>query len=783
LSDDEIDHHLKKRDDDDEIISKIKLILRIYQEVTKKYSFISEGKRNPGDTQTALSRYLEMLRNMKDTFTSPEQTVADESLYFKRHIAFGIPSVIGTYHEPKFDALSQALRIEDRVRLLLEELIEQIDCSIRDGTFTDIGEWTCCFAFINDLFKLHGLGNMQTDEITVILQNNRLRYSQINDLLRIWQKELTWTIELFYRTFNNPLTRVLEHFPKEELPDHLRKLGDSDFLNKAADIIIRDMINSIVGFEELDRLLNCLIKALTGRIEAEFDDQFGSSDLPEVRARSYFLIDELSSEDAAMLAPILGAKAKNLVYLNHRGLAVPKGAVFSALLTSAYEEYISSSNFERELKETVAALETQTGSQFGGSHKPLFLSVRSGSYISMPGILSSILYCGLNETTLTAFIEQTGNPWLAWDSYRRFIEHYADIVLGVDPGALDTVRNTIMEKYGATALQELGHDKVEQIAYAYQDLLSEKGLSIPRSVYEQLKESIRSIFRSWHAEKALQFRKAMNVSEHWGTSVTIMQMIYGNDKKSGASVFFTRKPVSYLKGIYGETREMSTCDDIVYGKLSNRPLSKDMAADGQSLEEVDPELFKKHEELAAEIEAAMGGLPQEVESTYITGKKIYVLQTKRMEFLKGPTEKFHDICRMESGIIGRGLGVHGGALSGIAVLIKKIKEDFDQPVILMTKETSTDDVSLMPEIDGIITAVGGVSSHASILSQKFNISAVVGCAQMIIQADDKGAIHALFGNYEVYEGTPISIDGSGGLVYSGICMLKVKERTSKHSYR
>jgi pyruvate,orthophosphate dikinase len=329
-------------------------------------------------------------------------------------------------------------------------------------------------------------------------------------------------------------------------------------------------------------------------------------------------------------------------------------------------------------------------------------------------------------------------------------------------------------------------EQMDELVHGYKDLLTSKELSIPEDPLEQIKQSVSAIYRSWFDERAVQFRKAMNVSEHWGTAVTIIPMILANSKNSGASVFFTRKPDSFNKGVYGETRRMATGDDIVYGKLSSRPLARDQVTEeNESLEQFDPELYRLHVDAAEKVEKAMGGIPQEVEAAYTSNEKgekeIYILQTKRMEFRRGYTEKFHDICRMESSIIGRGIGVHGGALSGVVTFsdskehIKKLSTDFDQPVILLRHETSTDDVTLMPEIDGIITSVGGATSHAAILAQKFDLTAVVGCSDMTIKTDDQGSKYALIGEFAVTEGTSISIDGASGIAYSGVCLLTVKE--------
>ncbi|MGE5173832.1 MAG: PEP-utilizing enzyme, partial [Betaproteobacteria bacterium] len=249
----------------------------------------------------------------------------------------------------------------------------------------------------------------------------------------------------------------------------------------------------------------------------------------------------------------------------------------------------------------------------------------------------------------------------------------------------------------------------------------------------------------------------------------------------GASVFFTRNPFTYAEEIYGETRERATGDELVYGKQLNRPLSKDRAHDGrQSLEERDPELYRLHRELAREIEQAMGGLPQEVEVTYTReqggARPIFVLQSRRMEFSAGSRARFEEICRMESRIIGRGIGASGGAQSGAASFARSADQALQAhrrtglPIILLRTTASTDDVSLMPVINGIITSSGGVTSHAAVLARKFGINAVVACIDMTIGTDERGGAFALIGGTLVKEGSAISIDGATGLVFSGICL-------------
>jgi pyruvate,orthophosphate dikinase len=778
--------HLRDDGQTDEIRTKVLLTCRLYQEIVKKYSLLSRDFERE-DLFPKLSGRIDGMKSLKQTVLAPEKTVAQESLYFKRHIAFGIPSVLGSYHEPKFDALGDMLRREAELGVLFEEVVAGMEDRARDVSRDDLFRWLSSLTSAHELLKLEGLENIQVDKFAAILGNERLRMSQIADLLRMWQKELAWMVEFFTRTFHRQLMSILARYPKDELPEYLMNLdpGDRDFLDKAADIIIRNMITGVAGLVVADRIIDKLVHALTSPVADGADEELntGEPDVPE----TFFVIQELSDRDAMRLAPFIGGKAENLVYLSNRGFRVPPGIALPSLHTHRYKEYTDSSDFLFMLKQAVKNIEKKAGAFFGDHDKPLFLSVRSGSYVSMPGILSTILYCGMNRDTLRAFMKNTGDPRLAWDSYRRFIEHYGTVALGLESGVFGSVMDAVMKKYRVATREGLSQEHLEEIAGLYERELSRRGMDIPNDVYEQLRRSVRAVYASWFSERAEQFRKVTSTSVQWGTAVTLMQMVFGNAAGGGASVFFTRNPFTHEQEVYGETRENATGDDLVYGRRSNRPLSKGQVRRGrESLEDVDPQLFFQHRELAKRIEDAMGGLPQEVEVTYTReadGERVIsVLQTRRMEAGEDFPRTFDEICRMESRIIGRGIAAYGGALSGVATFassperVEELKKTTGLPVILLRKTANTDDVSLMPVIGGIITAAGGITSHAAVLVRKFHVTAVVSCSNMDIETDEQGESYAKMGGIVVKEGTAISIDGSTGLVFSGLCLNTTKAK-------
>jgi pyruvate,orthophosphate dikinase len=770
---------------DDEASAKVRLLILIYREVMKKYGFHPEERPESREAGMRLVRQVEELARLTETVCSPEKTEPVENLYFKRHIAFGIPSVIGTYQEAKFDAFGARLRIEEKARVHIEEMIAGIEELGGDFEAEDLRGWFQVLSGVNGLFSASGLWNMTADEVVALLTAGGINLSQATDLLRMWQRELTWHVESFYRAFHSPVVRALSLYRPEELPGRLRRLRPEEegFQDRAADVLVKDIINSVIGMEELDRLLNALIKAITYHLETA-GDMLLEGDAQGGDFAGCLVLDELVPKEAMRLGPALGGKAKNLVHLINAGIPVPPGVTFSASHTTDFEGYAESGEFRETLEKGVRAIEERSGLSLGGERAPLFLSVRSGSYISMPGLLESILYVGMNNATVEGLARSTGDPWLARDSMRRFMEQYAIVVFGLERKPFEDIMHKTLTRRALHDPQELGLEDMGKVVQDYRDLLAERGCRIPDDPMLQLVEAVKAVYRSWYEKKAVEFRKAVGVSEHWGTAVTLMQMVYGNARDAGASVFFTRNPGSLRKSIYGETRNMATGEDLVGGRWPAQPISRAEPGDGRSLEERDSELFRMHEELARKVEEAMGGLPQEVEAAYRKDLGVvFVLQTKRMELRRGKTERFRDVCHMESNRIGRGIGVHGGALSGVATFatdpehVKELKDRLEEPVILIRRETSTEDVALMPLVDGILTAVGGASSHAAILAQKFDLTAVVGCPDMDVGMDEEGNPYAAISTYTLTEGLPISIDGTNGLVYSGVCAFLEEETT------
>ncbi|RMG01914.1 MAG: hypothetical protein D6726_08615, partial [Nitrospirae bacterium] len=510
-----------------DIEKKVYLLIRIYQELVSKYNPHAYKRINAASFDREILGVIERIRGLKETVVSPVETLPEESLYFKRHIAFGIPSVIGSYHEAKFDAFRELIREENRLRLITEDFIQQ-------GGENTSPAFDATIALIDALIKfleLTGLSNMKMREYSTVLQCNYLDKDQVADVIRMIQHELTWHVEVLYREFHPHLKEVISLMPEDQIPEHLLRIspGRENRERKIADILIRDIISSITGLDELDRLLNAVLLLIgSGKITALPSAAVGD----KVDQYIYFF-DRTDPEEAVRKAPQLGSKALNLVLLKEKGLLVPEGFVLSSALTERADRFFSSNEGVRLLEDGLSYLEEKTGLRLGDGRNPLFLSVRSGSYISMPGILSSILYVGINDSTLEGFSKKTGSRWLALDSYRRFIEHYTSVVLDIPEEIIENEKKEFLSQTGIDDISMTSEDMLYDLINRLRRIIEREGKHMPADPFEQVIESVKAIYRSWQSPRATGYRRAMGISDRWGTAVTVMQMVHGNAKTGG----------------------------------------------------------------------------------------------------------------------------------------------------------------------------------------------------------------------------------------------------------
>lgn len=495
------------------------------------------------------------------------------------------------------------------------------------------------------------------------------------------------------------------------------------------------------------------------------------------------------NEGSKDMRSLLGGKGANLAEMTKIGLPVPFGfTVTTEACTRYYEEGKTiGSDIVEEIHAKMEELENVTGKKFGDRNNPLLVSVRSGSVFSMPGMMDTILNLGLNDETVESLAELTENPRFAYDSYRRFIQMFGDVVMEISKSKFDKIFDGQKEKSGAEFDVDLTTDDLKEVICGYKALVKEEmGREFPQEPEQQLMEAIQAVFRSWNNDRAILYRKLNNISDKLGTAVNVQSMVFGNmGDTSGTGVAFTRNPANGENRLYGEFLVNAQGEDVVAGIRTPKPI-KEMA-------ESFPEVYKDFERIAEVLEKHYKDM-QDMEFTIERGK-FYMLQTRNGKRTskaainiavdmveEGLITKEEAILRIdpksidqllhktfskdglkEAKEIGEGLAASPGAASGKVYFdCKSIKENGGG--ILVRVETSPEDIEGMNIAEGILTVRGGMTSHAAVVARGMGKCCVCGCSELTINEEKKELESR---GVVIKEGEFISLDGSSGKVYLG----------------
>ncbi len=501
-------------------------------------------------------------------------------------------------------------------------------------------------------------------------------------------------------------------------------------------------------------------------------------------------------EGNADMRNLLGGKGANLAEMTNLDLPIPQG--FTVTTEACTDYYNNGEKISDEIKEQILAnikdLEDLMGKKFGDMEDPLLVSVRSGSRASMPGMMDTILNLGLNDVAVEGFARKTGNPRFAYDSYRRFIQMYADVVMEVPKSFFEKIIDEMKEEKGVKFDTELTADDLKELAAKFKAVYKEamNGADFPQDPVEQLMGAVKAVFRSWDNPRAIVYRRMNDIPGDWGTAVNVQCMVFGNKgDTSGTGVAFTRNPSTGEKGIYGEYLINAQGEDVVAGVRTPQPISK--------LAEDLPECFEEFTKIAARLEDHYRDM-QDMEFTIEEGK-LYFLQTrngkrtapaaiqiacdlvdegkitpeeavlrieaKSLDQLLHPT---FDPAALKAGeVIGSALPASPGAAAGKVYFTAEDAKEAGvggrgERVILVRLETSPEDIEGMHAAQGILTVRGGMTSHAAVVARGMGTCCVSGCGE--IQIDEEAKVFSL-GGYEFHEGDYISLDGSTGKIYNG----------------
>ena len=504
----------------------------------------------------------------------------------------------------------------------------------------------------------------------------------------------------------------------------------------------------------------------------------------------------LFEEGNADMRNLLGGKGANLAEMTNLGLPIPQGFTVT---TEACTDYYNngrtiSEDIQQQIFTALADLEKKQGKKFGDTENPLLVSVRSGARASMPGMMDTILNLGLNDVAVEGFAKKTGNPRFAYDSYRRFIQMFSDVVMEVPKSLFERVLDEIKAAKQVKFDMELTAEDLQEVIVRFKAIYKDKmGEDFPQDPKVQLMEAVKAVFRSWDNERAIVYRRMNDIPGDWGTAVNVQAMVFGNmGETSGTGVAFTRNPSTGAKGIYGEYLINAQGEDVVAGVRTPSPISH--------LKDQMPEVYDQFVEIATRLENYFRDM-QDMEFTIEDGH-LYMLQTrngkrtaqaalqiacdlvdegmiteqeavlrvepKQLDTLLHP--QFDAAALKAAEVVGKGLAASPGSACGQIVFTAEeaeemVKSGKMKKVVLVRLETSPEDIVGMQVSQGILTVRGGMTSHAAVVARGMGTCCVSGCGNdNEVKIDEEAKTFEING-HKFVEGDWISIDGSTGNIY------------------
>ncbi len=513
------------------------------------------------------------------------------------------------------------------------------------------------------------------------------------------------------------------------------------------------------------------------------------------------------AEGSAEMKMLLGGKGANLAEMTNLGLPVPPGITIT---TEVCKEYFKEGQkfpegMWEQVLEGLQKIEKEMGKKFGDRKNPLLVSVRSGAPVSMPGMMDTILNLGLNDETVQGLAESTGNERFAWDSYRRFIQMFGNVVMGIPHEKFEKILEEKKREVGAEQDVDLTAEDLKDIVKRYKELVREEtGREFPQDPYEQLKMAIKAVFDSWNNPRAIKYREINKIPEDYGTAVNIVAMVFGNmGETSGTGVAFTRNPSTGENVFYGEYLKNAQGEDVVAGIRTPQPLTKAQKTSEEqvALEEEFPQVYQELLKIRDILEKHYRDM-QDIEFTIENGR-LWMLQTRAgkrtaraavkiaVDMVKeGLITKEEAILRVdpllinqllhpmldeeerkraiaEGRLIAKGLPAAPGAVSGKVVFNADEAVEMaekGEKVILVRHETSPEDIHGMHAAEGILTARGGMTSHAAVVARGMGKTCIVGAESIHVDYDKE---EFRVGDVVVKKGDVITLDGSTGEIFHG----------------
>jgi len=749
-----------------------------------------ENNINSKRYAVSIKKIYIMLIQLKKIVLAKEKTEADENIYYKRHIASGIPSMYGRYSEKKFEAMGLILRLEKMVNYLINKYINQ-----RNLNYMTIDGFHNA-AKILKLFK-EGLSiddisnenfNSNLEMLNYSFKTTTFSMAQFVNIFYFLTLNIKEIIDSNYiLPFSTPLKMIIQQQIKEN--DIIKSESQIEHvIYKKSEEFYRNTIVSSFLIQDLDNYVS--------RILATLRNMMDKLKLDVIRMLLNYnpklLITSFHQKNPKVDNQIfLGAKAYYLKKLYSYKFPVPHGFI---LTTEWFRERTAIVQFPEMynvilemIEDKIGELEKITKKQFGNPDNPLLLAVRSGTVIPMPGAMDSILNIGMNDKITERLSKNREYGWAAWDSYRRLLQQWG-MAHGIIRDEFDRIILNFKNLYKVKEKKFFSEEQMKSIAFSYKNLLLKNRIKLEEDPFKQLIQAIIFVFQSWYNDRAKLFRKKLQIAEKWGTAAIIQEMVLGNiSDESGTGVIFTKIPFenSSEVAIYGDFTQRSQGEDIVSGLVYALPVSefqnrKFPHLKGNSLEEQFPEIYQELLRLARELVYQRGYEHQEIEFTFKSRNKedLYILQTRQYSIKdKEKTPVFKDPS-INKNLVGTGIGIGKGAINGIAAFdmedLKMLAKKYpDKNKILIRPDTVPDDIEMIFECDGLLTARGGVASHAAVTAAQLGKICVVNCKQLIVF---EGEGRCIINDSRFKTGDEIAIDSNLGNIYKGnhpIAMEKI----------
>jgi pyruvate,orthophosphate dikinase len=746
------------------------------------------GKQlDENNTEAALRRVYYFMERLREVILNPEKTEACEDIYHKRHIAAGIPSMYGKYHEVKFEAMGLTFRLERLATALMTKLIGQMNMNyITAKSLRRI-------ARIIELFRhglmLDGITNQGFDSNLKMFQYSLTSASftldQFVNLFQFMAQNIREIIyEYFLRNFDQPLRVVALH-----QTGHTRIAGpeDQQDVHRISEKFYREVLSSAFLVQPLDNFISDVLNTLrtmVGSLSPEVLHNIMSFDSDLIISPIYRNTPEMDNQI------FLGAKAYFLKQLYTNKFPIPPGFVLTTELFRHRRAILQNPELTAEIEELVrqkiTELEEITGKKLGDPENPLLFSVRSGTAISMPGAMDTYLNVGMNDKVAEGLSRKPHMGWTAWDCYRRFLQGWG-MAHNIPRDEFDRRMSHFKHLYQVARKVQFTETQIREIALSYRNLLKEHQVAVEQDPFRQIMQAILSTMDSWYTDRAKTYRRHLQIAEEWGTAVMVQEMVLGNlGSDSGTGVFFTRDPMEEKPGVnlYGDFTLFSQGEDVVSGLVHTLPISEKQRKNTPgnlkiSLEKDFPEVYGELHYLAKLLVESHGFNHQEIEFTFESPRKedLYILQTR--DYTTSQPEKLCVFATEQSSMqfLGSGIGIGGGAMNGMIVFdrddLKEAASNFpDIKKILVRPDTVPDDIDMIFDCDGLLTARGGATSHAAVTAARLGKICIVNCKVLqVIESEKKCSINGV----ELGLGDKIGIDGRLGNIYRGNYPLEYTE--------